>query len=93
MIIIYYQSRENGEFTNVHEDHAGAGKEKLAEAIARYNEADYPTTAGMVEVADNSLEAYLFKTRAHRADLDRQAIRDAIDAIETALDNVRYLED
>ena len=93
MIIIYYQSRENGKFTNVHEDHANAGKEKLAEAIARYNNAGHTTAAGMVEVADNSLEAYLFETRNRRADIDRQAIRDAIDAIETALDNVRYLED
>lgn len=92
MIIVYYKKRDTGEFTNVHDNHGHATMETLAQAIEKYNEGGHQTTAGVVEVADDSLEAYLFKTRHMRANLDREAIRDAIDALETALDNVRYLE-
>lgn len=91
MIIIYYRHRETGEITNAHAS-LDCQMEIIEAATAKYNGQEFKTAAYVAEVADDSLEAYLFRTRHLRANLDRQAIQDAIDALETAMDNVRYLE-
>lgn len=92
MIIIYYRDRETGEITNAHDSLDHMTMEAVEAAMEKYNGQGFKTAAYVAEVADDSLEAYLFKTRRLRANLDRQAIQDAIDALETAMDNVRYLE-
>lgn len=92
MIIIYYKHKETGAYTQAH----GAGPketmETLAPKIAKFNAEIHTAAAYAVEVADDSLEAYLFSTRNQRAKIDREAVQEAIDAIHTALDCVRSLE-
>lgn len=92
MIIVYYKNKETGEYTQVHTVRQEATLAGLAQAIANFNEEHPGTTCGAVEVADDSLEAYLFGTRNLRAKMDREAVQDAIDALHNALDYVRALE-
>lgn len=92
MIICFYKSKESGEYVDAHEAR-GKTMEELAPLIENYNrESNNRRTCGAVEVADDSLEAYLFRTRHDRMKLDREAIQDAIDHLHDALDAVRYLE-
>lgn len=94
MIIIYYKSKQTGEYTRVHGAHRDDTLEKLAPLVADYNARnDTRETVGTVEVADDSLEAYLMATRDRRANIDKDAIHDAIEALEDALYHVRRLED
>lgn len=92
MIIVYYRDRETGKITNAHDALGHQTMEAIQAAMEKYNGQGFKTAAHVAEVADDSLEAYLFSTRHLRANLDRQAIQDAIDALEAAMDNVRYLE-
>lgn len=92
MIIVYYKNKTTGEFTRVHTMRDGASMDTLAPLIEKYNTEDYTETCGAVEVADDSLEAYLFKTRNQRANWDREAVQDAIDALDSARDYLRALE-
>lgn len=92
MIIIYYKHKETGAYTQVHAPGPNETMETLAPKIAKFNAEIHTATAGAVEVADDSLEAYLFSTRNLRAKMDREVLQDAIDAISTALDYVRSLE-
>lgn len=93
MIIIYYKNRETGQYENVHLPRPGQTMTDLALVIERYNDMQYRTTCGAVEVADDGLEAYLFSTRNLRANVDKAALRDAIESLESALADVRFLED
>lgn len=93
MIIIFYKSRDTGEYRRLHENRQGHTMADLAPLIEEYNAKNYTDTCGAVEVADDSLEAYLFKTRNQRANWDREAVQDAIDALNNARDYLRALED
>lgn len=92
MIICYYKSKETGEYVDTH-DGRGKTMEELAPLIENYNRnPKNHRTCGAVEVADDGLEAYLFKTRNERAKIDREAVKEAIDHLYDALAAVRYLE-
>lgn len=91
MIIIYYRDRDTGKILDVHGP-KGHTMEDLAVLIEHYN-AEGRRIATAVEVADDSLEAYLFVHRNQRMNADREAIQDAIEALQNALSFVRDLED
>ena len=95
MIIVYHKNKETGKIVN-------AGKpsktlpqtmDGIAPLIAEYNSKDHGTVAVAVEVADDGLEAYLLNRMNKRANMDKQAVKDTIAAIQDALDCARYLED
>ena len=95
MIIIYHKNKKTGRI-----EHAGKPTKTLpqtmdglAPMIAKYNSEDHSNVAVAVEVADDGLEAYLLDRMNKRANLDKQAVKDTIAAIEDALSCARYLED
>lgn len=93
MIIIYYQNRQTGKYTRVYENKPGKTMADLQPLIEDYNKFGNTDTVGAVEVADDSLEAFLFGTRNQRARIDREALQDAISSVEDALNQLRFLED
>ena len=92
MIIIYYKDKKTGQIGNAHRAKDGQTTADLAPLIAEYNSEDHMAEAAAVEVADDSLEAYLFNRMNERKKWDQEAVRDAIEAIQDALDYVRNLE-
>lgn len=93
MIIIYYKSKTTGAYTRVHENRPGCTMAQLEPLIENFNAESHKEICGAVEVADDSLEAFLFGTRNQRARIDREALQDAISSVEDALNNLRFLED
>lgn len=92
MIIIYYRHIDTGEILDVHLARPGQTMADLEPMVEDYNSKGLRIAAA-VEVADDSLEAYLFKKRNERANIDREALQEAIDAMYMALDRVRYLQE
>lgn len=94
MIIIYYKDKKTGKIGNAHLPKPDTTTmDELAPLIAEYNSEDHMAEAMAVEVADDSLEAYLFNGMIERRKYDKERVQDAIDAIRTALDCVSDLED
>jgi hypothetical protein len=93
VIIIYYRDKQTGKIKRVHENKPGHTMADLEPLISDYNRNGNTDTAGAVEVADDSLEAFLFGTRSQRARIDHEAVQDLISALEDALYNARFLED
>ena len=93
MIIIYYRDRQTGKYTRVHENRQGHTMADLEPLIENYNKCGNTDTVGAVEVADDSLEAFLFGTRNQRARIDQEAVQDLISSLEDALYHARFLED
>ena len=97
MIIIYYRDT-TGKIVSTHTSREGQTMADIELLVAKYNGGDRPEntqrrTAAAVEVADDSLEVYLFNHRNERMNTDKEALQEAIDALYTALNAVRYLED
>lgn len=95
MIIIYYKNKETGKIVGAQLPRpVDMTMDALAPLIAQHNAIDkYATVAAAVEVADDSLEAYLFNGMIERRKYDKEAVQDVIDAIRTALDFAQSLED
>ena len=67
--------------------------EDLAVEIEKYNERkQYGRTACIVEVAEGSFEAYLLERLDKKYRLAKEAIDEALDAIEEARDCINSLE-
>lgn len=94
MIIIYHRNKKTGRIENAGKPTKSLPQtmDGIAPLIAEYNSKDYKNVAVAVEVADDGLEAYLLERMNKRANLDKQAVRDTIAAIQDALDCARYLE-
>ena len=92
MIIIYYRDKTTGEIDRAHLSKEGQTMADLAPLITKYN-SDYPrSVVAAVEVADDSLEAYLFNKTKERKKWDQEIVQDAIEALQDALDYVRSLD-
>lgn len=96
MIIIYYRD-ESGTIVNHHGPAESQTLEELQELVLEYNKKSEERktrrrTAFVEEVADDSLTAYLFARAAERRKWDNEAVQQAINAIEDALECVRGLK-
>lgn len=92
MIIIYYRDKTTGEIDQAHLPKEWQTMADLAPLITKYNSDDCRRVVAAVEVADDSLEAYLFNQTKERKKWDKEIVQDAIEAIQDALDYVRSLE-
>ena len=92
MIIIYYKDKETGQITYANRAKDGQTMTDLAPLIAEYNSKG-KLAAAAVKVANDSLEAFLFNKMNERKKYDQEVLRDAIEAIQDALDYMRTLED
>ena len=91
MIIVYYRwpdekIRHAHEVKNLTFDEA-------QKRVVEYNNTTTQDTAYAIEVAENSLEAYLMDRRNNVLKWKREDIQDAIESLECALDSVRSLMD
>ena len=90
MIIVYYRNRETGAIERAH-----TWKEvpdiNLASAIEEYNQKGGQVFAE--DFPDDSLTVFLLERRKEMDKQRKDAIRDAMSALEEAMDCVRYLED
>lgn len=92
MIIVYYTD-QNGKIVRHHATPDDWTLETAQERIDQFNsEQGHKTTAHALQAEDGSIEAYLFQKAQERAKWDKDAMRNAISAIEDALDEVRGLE-
>ena len=92
--IIYYRSAE-GRIV-AHHKAPDMTPEDLKTAVDTYN-GEYSKyrrggTAHIAEVADDGLEAYLCEKAEERFHLKKQCIRDALDALEQAEEEIRSLD-
>lgn len=94
MIIIYYRDVDaDGKITRAHTPPEDWTLEETQERINQYNsEHGHRSTVHALQVEDGSIEAYLYQRANERAKWDREALQEAISAIEDALDTVRGLE-
>lgn len=94
MIIVFYRSKETGNIVHVHGPRDGQTMADLEPLAETYNaNPQNHRTAEVVEVADDSLEAYLYRRRNERMKTDKETLRDAVEAIEHALYCVKALEE
>lgn len=66
--------------------------EKVQERIKQYNSEQGKYTVHALQPEDGSIEAYLYQKAQERMKWDKEALRQAISAIEDALDAVQGLE-
>ena len=93
MIIIYYRDAD-GKIVRHHTPPEDWTMETVQERINQYNmEPTNKATVYALQVEDESIEAYLYHKAQERAKWDKEALREAIGAIEDALDAVRGLEE
>lgn len=95
MIIIYYRDA-TGKIVDAHTSREGQTMADIAPLVVKFNqesEGKTGRTATAAEVPDDGLEAYLYHHRNERMTTDKEALKEAIDALYTALEAVRYLED
>lgn len=94
MIIIFYRSKDTGKIVDVHTARDGQTMADITPLVEKYNaDAHLDRLAAALEVADDSLEAYLYGARTRRLNRDQDAIQEAIEAIQDALQTVQSLED
>ena len=92
MIIVYYRDSE-GKIVRHHTAPDDWTLELAQERIDQFNsEQSNKATAYALQAEDGSIEAYLYQKAQERAKWNKDALRNAISAIEDALDEVRGLE-
>lgn len=92
MIIVYYRDAD-GKIVRCHTPPEDWTMETVRERIDQFNsEQGHKATAYALQTEEGSIEAYLYQKAQERAAWDKKALREAIDAIEDALDTVRGLE-
>ena len=94
MIIIFYRDEKTNNITRVHESRPGQTMADIKPLVDKYNsENQFHEIAEVVEVADDSLEAYLYRRKDERKKWDKEKVEDAIESIRHALYCVQDLED
>ena len=88
MTIVYYR-RPDQSIRHVHEV-KNVPADELSAKVSEYNK-KAKDTAHIIEVAENSLVAFLMEQERIRGRCDEEAIQDAIDSLYNALDFVRSL--
>ena len=92
MTLIVYRDSE-GTIVNHHPAPMQITGEDLAVAIEEYNERkQHGRTACIVEVAEGSFEAYLLERLDKKYRMAKEAIDEALDAIEEARNCINSLE-
>ena len=93
MIIIFYRSKETNDIVDVHGPRDGQTMADLEPLKEAYNaNPQNHRIAEVVEVADDSLEAYLYRRRNQRMKIDKDTLEDAVESIRHALYCVQALE-
>ena len=90
MIIVYYRNRETGAIERAHAWKA-VPYINLASAIEEYNQRG-GLEAFAEEFPGDSLTVFLWERRNEQDKQIADAVRDAMSALEEAMDCVRYLE-
>lgn len=91
MRIIYYTDKD-GRIVHHHAPPESMSPQETDEAVRAYNlEPGHDRTAHVQDAENDGLTAYLFRKTAEKRQLDKQAVQDAIDSLEDALDTVRGL--
>jgi len=93
LTIAYYRKKDTGEITHHHALSEDWPPEVVEERMNQYNsEADRRTTAYAIQVEDGSFEAYLLDRLEKKYRLAKEAIQEALDAIDDARSCINCLE-
>lgn len=91
--LIYYRKKDTGEITQHHAVPEDWTPEIVKERVDQYNsEPDHKTTVYAIQVEAGSFEAYLLDRLEKKYRLAKEAIQQAIDSVEEAMDCIRSLE-
>lgn len=93
MTLIYYRKKDTGEITQHHAAPDDWTPEIVKERIDQYNsETHRKTTVNAVQVEAGSFEAYLLDRLEKKYRLAKEAIQEAVDAIDEARRCINSLE-
>lgn len=93
MIIVFYRSKETNNIVAASEAREGYTMATLQHLAEEYNaKPEIDRIAEAVEVADDSLEAFLYQRRNERLKLHADELQEAIESIRHALYCVQDLE-
>jgi len=93
LTIAYYRKKDTGEITHHHALPEDWPPEVVGERMNQYNsEADHKTIAYAIQVEAGSFEAYLLDCLEKKYKLAKEAIREALDAIDDARSCINCLE-
>lgn len=93
MTLIYYRKKDTGEITQHHAVPDDWTPEIVKERLDQYNsEANHKTTVYAIQVEAGSFEAYLLNRLEKKYRLAKEAIQEALDAIDEARSCINSLE-
>lgn len=92
MLIVYFRNKETGEIASYTKFPREVPRETIEANAAKYNNSLSSFEAVVYEIEDGSLEHYLLGLCERKSAYEREAISDALAALQTARDAIESLK-
>lgn len=94
MLIVYFRNKETGEITRYTKFPREVPREEIETKVEEYNTHEtYSLKAVVHEIEDGSLEHYLLGLCERKQAYEREAISDALDALQEAIGAIESLKE